>query len=41
MAAHSGIGVPRPGRRITGWLRARLLGRKLVREVEEFLAGRW
>lgn len=40
MAARSGMGVPWPGRRITAGLRARLLGRKLVREAEEFLARR-
>lgn len=39
MAAHSGTGVPWPGRRVIARLQARLLGRKLVREAEEFLAG--
>lgn len=38
MTPHSGICVPWPGRGITACLAARLLGAKLVREVEEFLS---
>lgn len=39
MTAHSGMGVPWPGRSIVACLGARLMGEKLAREVEDYLRG--